>query len=917
MFMCRVSACVFALALLAAPRADATNYYVSAAGSDAAPGTLTAPWRTLARVTATALHAGDSVLLRGGDRFPGNLAFDAGDAGTPTSPIVITSYGTGRATIASGAAAGISVHNAAGYRIANLVLAGTGAPVSGISFFNDLSGGVKLPYIHLDSIDVSGYGRDGIEIGSWNGASGYRDVRIVNTTAHDNARTGIFVYARQANVHQSVTVTGARAFNNFGIAGTGTNSGNGIVLSGVNGGIIERSVAYANGWRCDAPGGPVGIWTYDSTAIRIRHNESYGNRTAGAADGGGFDLDQNVSMSIVEYNYSHDNDGAGYLLAHAPLNDSHYGNSVRYNISQNDGRRNSYAAIEIWGRIRSTEIYNNTVYLAPAAAGTPRAVRVGNAGITDHDVAGLHFRNNLFQTTGGLPLVEVTAGQLSGATDLHFQGNDYFASGSPFLVRWGGTSYASLSSWRASGQEMNGSAAVGRNVDPMLMAPGAGATLSDATRLETLDAYRLKPGSPLIDTGLALAALYGIDTGAYDFYGTPLIDTPDVGAFEQPASSSSSADIVMYAKDATAASGRWWAVSDSTAAGSVRLRNPDAGAPRVAAPLSSPADYFELTFTADAGRGYRLWLRGKADGNSWTNDSVYVQFSDSTDASGAAQWRIGSVSATIVNLEECGGCGVSGWGWQDNGYGAGLLGPLVYFAQSGVHTIRMQTREDGLSIDQVVLSSLAYAAAAPGALRDDTTILPLGSGTAPATEVVLYASDVAASSIHGDWSRISDATAANGLALYNPDRGAPKIAAALAAPASYVDATFQAERGVGYHLWLRLRASGNANSSDSVYVQFSGAVDASGTPLYRVGTPSGAPVILQDFTGAPISGWGWNDDGWGSFAADVYFAATGAQTLRLQPREDGVFIDQIVLSPSRYLRAAPGTLTNDTTIVAR
>ena len=28
------------------------------------------------------------------------------------------------------------------------------------------------------------------------------------------------------------------------------------------------------------------------------------------------------------------------------------------------------------------------------------------------------------------------------------------------------------------------------------------------------------------------------------------------------------------------------------------------------APLASPAHYFELTFTAEAGRAYRLWLRG-------------------------------------------------------------------------------------------------------------------------------------------------------------------------------------------------------------------------------------------------------------------------------------------------------------------
>jgi hypothetical protein len=77
-----------------------------------------------------------------------------------------------------------------------------------------------------------------------------------------------------------------------------------------------------------------------------------------------------------------------------------------------------------------------------------------------------------------------------------------------------------------------------------------------------------------------------------------------------------------------------------------------------------------------------------------------------------------------VNLEDCSSCGVKGWGWQDNGYGAGVAGPLVRFAASGSHTIRVQTREDGFSIDQIVLSSATYTTAAPGALKNDTTKLP-------------------------------------------------------------------------------------------------------------------------------------------------------------------------------------------------
>ena len=65
------------------------------------------------------------------------------------------------------------------------------------------------------------------------------------------------------------------------------------------------------------------------------------------------------------------------------------------------------------------------------------------------------------------------------------------------------------------------------------------------------------------------------------------------------------------------------------------------------------------------------------------------------------------------------------WGWNDNAYGQGALGPLVYFATDGNQTLRIQTREDGLSLDQIVLSAERYLTAAPGKTRNDNTIVPL------------------------------------------------------------------------------------------------------------------------------------------------------------------------------------------------
>jgi hypothetical protein len=174
--------------------------------------------------------------------------------------------------------------------------------------------------------------------------------------------------------------------------------------------------------------------------------------------------------------------------------------------------------------------------------------------------------------------------------------------------------------------------------------------------------------------------------------------------------------------------GAWQIENDAAAAGGKKIRHPNAGAAKITTAAANPTSYAELSFDADAERAYRVWLRGRADSNHWSNDSVFLQFDGAVTASGTPTWRIGTTSAAEVNLEDCSGCGISGWGWQDNGWGVNQLGPLVYFATDGPQRLRIQTREDGFAIDQVVFSPTDYLQASPGALKNDTTILPRSGG---------------------------------------------------------------------------------------------------------------------------------------------------------------------------------------------
>ena len=435
------------------------------------------------------------------------------------------------------------------------------------------------------------------------------------------------------------------------------------------------------------------------------------------------------------------------------------------------------------------------------------------------------------------------------------------------------------------------------------------------------------------ENGFALAldgtggAWIGGRTFSSDF---PLVDAKTtapsssfVARFGQPRNPSVAGpgDIVLYAREASLSAGQWLFPFDSSAAGGSRAWNPDAATPKITSPAASPANYFDVMFEASAGVSYHLWLRMKAENDHWANDSVWVQFSDSVDASGNPIWRIGTNSGTMVSLEDRTGCGEQGWGWNDNGYDT--AGIPVRFASTGTHKmIRIQQREDGISIDQIVLSSERWASAAPGASRNDATILPESAPPPPPPppsdprEIVMHVADDRLAGGQ-NWILTSDDSAAGGARLLNPDAGQPKLSSPTAAGSDYFEVQFTAEAGVPYRLWMRSQATNDHWMNDSVFVQFSDSVNATGSPIWRIGSDSATYVSTEDCSGCGEQGWGWNDNAYGANAASIYFATSGPQTIRVLRREDGISIDQIVLSAGRYLNAAPGLAKNDTTIVQK
>jgi len=208
-----------------------------------------------------------------------------------------------------------------------------------------------LRHLRLDSLDVSGYRGAGVDIGSWNGTSGYDDVRVTNSALHGNGEAGIASYAEFPFIgHADWYVGNCKAFDNSGRPEiTTTHTGNGIVLSGIDGAVIERCEAYHNGWLNGNPGGgPVGIWGWDCNNLTIQYCESHHNESGAGRDGGGFDLDGGCTNSVLQYNYSYNNEGPGYLLCQFPQAPAMHDLVVRYNISHNDARRLDQGAILLY-----------------------------------------------------------------------------------------------------------------------------------------------------------------------------------------------------------------------------------------------------------------------------------------------------------------------------------------------------------------------------------------------------------------------------------------------------------------------------------------------------------------------------------------------------------------------------------------
>jgi len=134
------------------------------------------------------------------------------------------------------------------------------------------------------------------------------------------------------------------------------------------------------------------IWAYQSDRVTIQFCISHHNRST-AEDGGGFDLDGGMTNSVVQYNYSHDNFGTGYLIcqyegaASLPITCALQHQPGRWIVSPQLG-------IYVWvggSGMKSTLVHNNTIFNTKGSA-----VAFGYASGYAADRPKMEFYNNIF-----------------------------------------------------------------------------------------------------------------------------------------------------------------------------------------------------------------------------------------------------------------------------------------------------------------------------------------------------------------------------------------------------------------------------------------------------------------------------------------------------------------------------------------
>lgn len=334
------------------------------------------PYADLTPLCGAPVPAGTDILLKAGTRMEGCFVLEA--AGEEGQPVRITAYGEGEKPILDGVGAqcALNVHNSRYVEVSHLEFHNTAAEpdyCSGLVVSTggaDHPGGV-MPHTVLRDLTVRKVNsilcRDAAGLYITNRESAnpcrYDDFLIENCDISDTGTCGIIFsscYGHRPEVpHWDIQPLPFYPATHVVIRHNRVYDlpGDGMWISTTKNALLEYNTVYNTSYGTYTA--YAGMWPHNSDGCVMQYNEVYNNRLA-AGDGQGMDVDINCNDTIVQYNYSHDNEG-GFLLVCTDGEEGNYnrGTVVRYNISYNDqDSLMTIKGIEVTG----LKVYNNTFY---------------------------------------------------------------------------------------------------------------------------------------------------------------------------------------------------------------------------------------------------------------------------------------------------------------------------------------------------------------------------------------------------------------------------------------------------------------------------------------------------------------------------------------------------------------------------
>lgn len=487
-----------------ASQAGAVYYVDSENGDDNFSGlSAEKAWKSLTKAQNVVLQGGNKVLLKKGSSWKGSLSLKG--SGTASNPITLGSYGEGNRPIIDGEGkvkAVVYLSNQSNwviqdlelknynadrgdiYRCGILVENDNGSTVSNIQILNNYVHDVSGSFRYQGESHPHQYGGIAVNVIGKTSTDKFDNVLIEGNVVEKAGRTGIVVwdnlFASDADASTNVVIRNNKVKDI---------DSDGILTFGCNGSLLEYNVADACGsYREDDQfNGSAAIWVTRGKNCIVQHNEAMNTKALeGNADGTGFDIDMDAIDCIVQYNYSHDNEG-GFMLFVDASNSS--GSIVRYNISQNDKTRIFMIA---GGVTPKTQIYNNTIYVGSGL----------NTNIIEHtwddggDInASWTFKNNIVYNLGsGIYQIPGTGGT--------FEGNLYYGN-------------------HPAGEPQEADKLTS---DPLFENVGSG-----GIGLASIGGYKLKNNSPAKSSGVLISR-----NGGQDFWGTIVSsrNNPTRGAHE-------------------------------------------------------------------------------------------------------------------------------------------------------------------------------------------------------------------------------------------------------------------------------------------------------------------------------------------------------------------------------------------------